>query len=211
MSDPQAAVGLIGRKLGMTQVFGDTGVVPVTVIEAGPCPVVQVKAAERDGYSAVQLAFGQQKASRSPKAERGHAAKAALDYTPRTLREFRVDTTDAFEVGQSLTVTQFEAGDRVKITGTTKGRGFQGVIKRHGFSGRPASHGHPKARNPGTLGPGTNPSRVIKGKKMPGRMGAARQTVRNLRIERVDADRNLIYVRGAVPGTADGVVYVRKV
>lgn len=203
--------GLIGRKLGMTQIFGDTGVVPVTVIEVGPCAVVQVKAAERDGYAAVQLAFGQKKANRSPKAERGHAAKAGLDFTPRTLREFRVDAADEFEVGQNLTVTQFTAGDRVKVTGTTKGRGFQGVVKRHGFRGRPGSHGHPKARNPGTLGPGTNPSRVIKGKKLPGRMGGARETVRNLRIERVDEDRNLIYVRGAVPGTADGVLYVRKV
>lgn len=210
MSDRQAA-GLIGRKLGMTQIFGDTGIVPVTVIEAGPCPVVQVKSVDGDGYSAVQLAFGQLKPSRAPNAERGHAVKAGLDYTPRTLREFRVDAAGEYELGQSLTVTQFEAGDRVKITGTTKGRGFQGVVKRHGFRGRPASHGHPKARNPGSLGPGTNPSRVIKGKKMPGRMGAARQTVRNLRIERVDADRNLIYVRGAVPGAVNGVVYVRKV
>lgn len=205
-----AMAGLIGRKLGMTQLFGDAGIVPVTVIEAGPCPVLQVKAADRDGYSAVQLGFGSRKPKRSTKAELGHAAKAGIDYAPRTLREFPVDEDQTIEVGQNLTVTQFAAGDRIKITGTTKGRGFQGVVKRHGFRGRPASHGHPKSRNPGSLGPGTNPSRVIKGKKLPGRMGAARQTVKNLRVERVDEDRNLIYVRGAVPGAVNGVVYIRR-
>lgn len=203
--------GLIGRKLGMTQIFGETGAaVPVTVIEAGPCPVLQVKTAESDGYAAVQLGFGRKKERRSPKAERGHAQKAGLDYTPRTLREFRVPADAAYEVGQQLGVDLFAAGDRVKVVGTTKGRGFQGVVKRHGFRGRPASHGHPKMRNPGTLGPGTNPSRVIKGKKLPGQMGASQQTVRNLRIERVDAERNLLFVRGAVPGAANSTVYIRK-
>ena len=202
--------GLIGRKLGMTQIFGETGTIPVTVIEAGPCPVVQVKTAETDGYAAVQLAFGRVKDKRATRPERGHAQKAGLDYTPGLLREFRVDSADGVEAGQQLTVEQFAAGDRVKVTGTTKGRGFQGVVKRHGFRGRPATHGHPKARNPGTLGPGTNPSRVIKGKKMPGQMGASRQTVRNLRIERVDAERNLLFVRGAVPGAANSVVLIRK-
>jgi large subunit ribosomal protein L3 len=203
--------GIIGRKLGMTQIFSEAGaVVPVTVVEAGPCPVVQVKTADKDGYSAVQLGFDAQKANRSTKAELGHALKAGLEFAPRTLREFPVDAGAAYEVGQNLTVDQFTAGDKVKVVGTTKGRGFQGVVKRHGFHGRPGSHGHPLARNPGTLGPGTNPSRVIKGKKMPGQMGAAQQTVPNLRVERVDAERNLIYIRGAVPGARNSVVYIRK-
>lgn len=203
--------GIIGRKLGMTQIFSDAGAaVPVTVIEAGPCPVVQIRSGEPDGYSSLQLGFGAVRAERSTRPELGHAQKAGLDYAPRTLREFRVASTEGFEVGQQLTVGQFQEGDRIRVTGTTKGRGFQGVVKRHGFRGRPASHGHPKKRNPGTLGPGTNPSRVIKGRKMPGHMGAAQQTVRNLRIERVDADRNLIYIRGAVPGARNSLVFIRK-
>jgi large subunit ribosomal protein L3 len=203
--------GIIGRKLGMTQIFSDAGAaVPVTVIEAGPCPVVQILHGESDGHSALQLGWDAVRNNRATRAELGHAKKAGLDYAPRTLREFRVASTDGYEVGQQLTVDQFAEGDKIKVTGTTKGRGFQGVVKRHGFRGRPASHGHPKKRNPGTLGPGTNPSRVIKGKKMPGQMGAAQQTVRNLRIERVDADRNLIYIRGAVPGARNSLVFIRK-
>jgi len=203
--------GIIGRKLGMTQIFSDAGAaVPVTVIEAGPCPVTQIRSAETDGYSALQLGFDAVKATRATKAELGHAGKAGLDYAPRTLREFQVDSVDGYQIGQELKVDQFQQGDKIKVTGTTKGRGFQGVVKRHGFRGRPASHGHPKKRNPGTLGPGTNPSRVIKGKKMPGHMGDAQQTVRNLRVERVDAERNLIYVRGAVPGSRNSLVFIRK-
>lgn len=203
--------GIIGRKLGMTQIFDDSGaVVPVTVIEAGPCPVVQVKTEEKDGYRAVQLAWGAKKEKRATQAERGHAAKAGLDFVPRTLREFRIGADEQYEVGQQLTVEQFEVGSRVKVTGTTKGRGFQGVMKRHGFGGRPGSHGHPMARNPGTLGPGTNPSRVIKGKKLPGHMGDARHTVRNLKVVRVDAERNLIFLRGAVPGSRNSLVEIRK-
>jgi large subunit ribosomal protein L3 len=126
------------------------------------------------------------------------------------VREFRVAAPAEYQLGQALTVAQFAAGDRVKVVGTSKGQGFQGVVKRHGFRGRPASHGHPKARNPGTLGPGTNPSRVIKGKKMPGRHGDRQRTVRNLRVERVDAERNLIFVRGAVPGARNSLVLIRK-
>src|SRR5690606_27090373 len=203
--------GIIGRKLGMTQIFDDTGaVVPVTVIEAGPCPVVQVKTEEKDGYRAIQLGWGVKKDKRATRAERGHAAKAGLDFVPRTLREFKIGADEQYEVGQQLTVEQFEVGSRVKVTGTTKGRGFQGVVKRHGFAGRPGSHGHPKARNPGTLGPGTNPSRVIKGKKLPGHMGDTRHTVRNLKVVRVDAERNLIFLRGAVPGSRNSLVEIRK-
>lgn len=203
--------GIIGRKLGMTQIFDDTGaVVPVTVIEAGPCPVVQVKTEEKDGYRAIQLGWGAKKEKRATRAERGHAAKAGLDFVPRTLREFKIGADEQYEVGQQLTVEQFEVGSRVKVTGTTKGRGFQGVVKRHGFAGRPGSHGHPKARNPGTLGPGTNPSRVIKGKRLPGHMGDTRHTVRNLKVVRVDAERNLIFLRGAVPGSRNSLVEIRK-
>jgi large subunit ribosomal protein L3 len=203
--------GLIGRKLGMTQIFADSGAaVPVTVIEAGPCPVTQVKRVDEDGYTAVQLGFGAQREKHASKAERGHAAKAGLEYAPRLLSEFRVGSVDGYEVGQSLTVEQFAPGDRVKVTGRSKGRGFQGVMKRHGFRGRPGSHGHPKARNPGTLGPGTNPSRVIKGKKMPGQMGDTQLTIRNLKIEKVDPERNLLFVRGAVPGAANAIVLIRK-
>ena len=203
--------GIIGRKLGMTQIFSEAGAaVPVTVIEAGPCPVTQIRNAATDGYSALQLGFDAVKAVRATKAELGHAAKAGLEYAPRTLREFQVDSVEGYAVGQELKVDQFQQGDKIKVTGTTKGRGFQGVVKRYGFRGRPASHGHPKKRNPGTLGPGTNPSRVIKGKKMPGHMGNAQQTVRNLRVERVDAERNLIYVRGAVPGSRNSLVFIRK-
>lgn len=202
--------GLIGRKLGMTQIFGENGAVPVTVIEATPCPVTQVKTADSDGYTAVQIAYGVRKSAKATKAELGHATKAGLDYTPRLLREFRLAQPGEWEVGQKMTVEFFAEGDKVKVIGTSKGRGFQGAVKRHGFRGRPASHGHPKKRNVGTLGPGTNPSRVIKGKKMPGQMGDKKKTIRNLRVERIDTERNLIFIRGAVPGARNSVVMIRK-
>ena len=202
--------GIIGRKLGMTQIFDESGaVVPVTVIEAGPCPVVQVRTEDKDGYAAVQLGFGAQKDSRAARAEKGHAAKAGLEKAPRVLKEFRFDEAPA--VGESVTVDGFEKGLRVKVTGVTKGRGFQGVVKRHGFGGGRASHGATRVhRAPGSIGAGTNPSRVIKGKRMPGHMGSAQQTVRNLLVAKVDAERNLLYVRGAVPGPVNGVVFVTK-
>jgi large subunit ribosomal protein L3 len=203
--------GLIGKKIGMTRIFNEAGVqIPVTVIEAGPCPVVQVKSDETDGYSAVQLGFGAQKAKRASKAEVGHAAKAGLEAAPRLMREFTLENGEQYEVGQELTVEQFEAGDRVKVTGRSKGRGFQGVVKRHGFAGRPASHGHSMSRTPGSMGPGTDPSRVIKGKKLPGRMGGTRTTIRNLQIVRVDGERNLIFVKGGVPGARNGYVLISK-
>ena len=203
--------GLIGKKIGMTRIFDETGVqIPVTVIEAGPCAVVQVKSEESDGYPAIQLGFGAQKAKRASKAEVGHAAKAGLEAAPRLMREFAVDNGEQYEVGQQLTVEVFEAGDRVKVTGRSKGRGFQGVVKRHGFAGRPASHGHPMSRTPGSMGPGTDPSRVIKGKKLPGRMGGTRTTIRNLQVVRVDGERNLIFVKGGVPGARNGYVLISK-
>lgn len=202
--------GLIGRKLGMTQLFDEEGAaVPVTVIQAGPCPVVQVKTTDSDGYNAVQLGFGARKEKHSTRPERGHAVKAGLDAAPEVLREFRVADASEYETGQAVTVEHFAVGQRVKVTGTSKGRGFQGVVKRHGFAGRPGGHGHPMARNPGSMGPGTDPSRVIKGKKLPGQMGDARKTIRNLRVERVDEERNLIFLRGSVPGAKNATVLIR--
>jgi len=204
--------GLIGRKLGMSRVYSDKGhAVPVTVIEAGPCPVVQVKEAKGQAQ-AVQLGFGTRKAKRTAKALAGHAAKAGLEAAPHVLRDFRLSggAEEAPKQGDVVTVDIFEPGDRVKITGTTKGRGFQGVVKRHGFAGGPASHGSTRYRNPGSMGPGTDPSRVIKGKKLPGQMGAKRKTEMGLTVVRVDAERNLLFVRGAVPGPMRGIVLVRK-
>jgi large subunit ribosomal protein L3 len=203
--------GIIGKKIGMTRIFDENGAqVPVTVVEAGPCPVTQIKTAETDGYTAVQLGFGAKKAKRAAKAELGHVAKAGLEAAPRVLRELAVNDGDEYELGQTLTVEQFEAGDRVKVTGTSKGRGFQGVVKRHGFAGRPGGHGHPMARNPGSLGPGTDPSRVIKGKKLPGQMGGARSTIRNLQVVRVDGERNLLFIKGGLPGSRDSYVLITK-
>ena len=164
----------------------------MTVIEAGPCPVVQVKTPDDAGYAAVQLGFGAQKDKNASKAERGHAAKANLEHAPELLKEFKVEDASAYQVGQQLTVEQFQPGDRIKIVGKTKGRGFQGVVKRHGFHGRPGSHGHPKARNPGTLGPGTNPSRVI---KLLAHLDAEGIRMRELRI----GDDNLGKARQVLP------------
>jgi large subunit ribosomal protein L3 len=196
--------GLIGRKLGMTRVFADDGTaVPVTVIEAGPCHVVQV----RDG--GVQLGFGARRPKTVSRAEVGHAKKAGLDAAPRVLRVFPV-AGDAPVPGSQVKVDIFSAGELVKVTGTTKGRGFQGVVHRYGFGGGPASHGNTRHRKPGSISPGTDPSRVIKGKRMPGHMGAERHTELGLTVVKVDAERNLLFVRGAIPGSKNGIVTVAK-
>jgi large subunit ribosomal protein L3 len=196
--------GLIGRKLGMTRVFTEEGdSVPVTIIEAGPCRVVRV------GNGSVQLGFGAKRAVRSTRAELGHAKAAGLDAAPIALREF-ASGDPAPQLGETLTVGLFAVGERVKVTGTTKGRGFQGVVHRHGFGGGPATHGNTRHRKPGSISPGTDPSRVIKGKRMPGHMGAERHTELGLRVVRVDAERNLLFVRGAVPGAKDGLLLVTK-
>ena len=203
--------GLIGKKIGMSRIFDEDGAaLSVTVVEAGPCPVLQIKSEETDGYSAVQLGFGAKKDKRASMAEKGHAAKAGVEAAPRLVREFPVAEGDEFELGQSVTVEVFEAGDKVKVTGTSKGRGFQGVVKRWGFAGRPASHGHSAARTPGSLGPGTDPSRVIKGKKLPGRMGGKRTTIGNLQVVRVDAERNLLFIKGGVPGSRNSYLLIQK-
>lgn len=203
--------GLIGKKIGMMRIFDEGGAaVSVTVVEAGPCPVLQIKSAETDGYAAVQLGFGAQKDKRATKAEKGHAAKAGVAVAPRLVREFGVSEKDQYEIGQAITVELFEPGDSVKVTGTSKGRGFQGVVKRWGFAGRPATHGHPMSRTPGSIGPGTDPSRVLKGKKLPGRMGGVRKTIGNLKVVRVDLERNLLFIKGGVPGSRNSYLMIQK-
>jgi large subunit ribosomal protein L3 len=198
------ATGIIGRKLGMTRVFTEDGTaVPVTVIEAGPCHVLQVSASQ------AQLGWGEKKAQRATAAEIGHAKASGLSYAPQIVRSFPAGET-ALERGAKVTVEMFAAGELVKVTGTTKGRGFQGVVHRYGFGGGPASHGNTRHRKPGSISPGTDPSRVIKGKKMPGHMGDVRHTEMGLTVVRVDAERNLIFVRGAVPGSKNGIVTVAK-
>jgi large subunit ribosomal protein L3 len=224
-------IGIIGRKLGMTQIFNENGEqIPCTVIAAEPNPVLSVTDKAAAGYAAVQLGFERQRSareaadgSRTPRgrranrAEIGHAKKAGLDYAPRVLRSFRLDEPGnakieipTYSVGDSVKVDVFAAGEMVKVQGTTKGRGFQGVVKRHGFHGGPNTHGNTRHRKPGSVGPGTDPSRVIKGKKMPGHYGAEQHTQIGLRVEKIDAERNLIYVRGSVAGPKNGIVLVEK-
>jgi large subunit ribosomal protein L3 len=202
---------IIGRKLGMTRVYNDDGrVTPVTVIEAGPCPVVQVRSGDGGAHS-VQIGFGERKAKRTSKALAGHVTPSGVEAAPAQLREFVLGGGDEPpNPGDAITVDIFEAGETVKITGTTKGRGFQGVVKRYGFHGGSQTHGNTRYRRPGSSGPGTDPSRVIKGKKMPGHYGAATHTEVGLEVVRVDAERNLLYVRGAVPGPKTGIVTVKK-
>ena len=206
-----ATKGILGRKLGMTQVWSDDNrLIPVTVIEAGPCRVVQLRTPERDGYSAVQLAFGETKASRLSKPELGHL-KAADAPPSRTLAELRVDALDGFEVGQVIKVDTFEKGERVDVSGISKGKGFAGVMKRHNFAGQGASHGnHKKHRAPGAVGACATPSRVFRGMRMAGQYGSMRVTTLNLEVVEGDAERNLILVKGAVPGSNGSLVFVRN-
>ena len=224
-------IGIIGRKLGMTQIFNQDGQqIPVTVVEAAPNPVTKVMSKESAGFDSVEMGLGSQKIARESKkgertprgrrankAEIGHAAKAGLAAPPAVLRSFRLDDAQgknpeipSFKVGAVITVGVFAVGDTVKVTGTSKGRGFQGVVKRWNFHGGPNTHGNTKHRRPGSIGPGTDPSRVIKGKKMPGHFGAERCTQTHLRVEKIDAERNLIYIRGSVAGPKNGIVLVRK-
>ncbi|WP_025324248.1 50S ribosomal protein L3 [Deferrisoma camini] len=203
------AKGLIGRKLGMTQIFmGGEELIPVTVVEAGPCTVVQKKTREADGYDAIQVGFGDVKPHKVNRPLKGHFRKAGVE-PRRVLREFRVDNPDEFEVGQVLKADMFQPGDLVDVTGFSKGRGFQGVVKRHGFGGGRATHGSMFHRAPGSIGAKEHPGKVWKGKKMAGRMGARRVTVQNLQVVEVDPERNLILLRGAVPGAKNGTVLLR--
>jgi len=224
-------IGIVGKKLGMTQIFNEQGQqIPVTVIEAPPNPVVAVTEAAKVGYASIQLGLGadrtrraSKKGERSPKGRRaslaavGHAKKAGLDVPPRVLRSVRLDEPGnakaqipTYNIGDVVKVDVFAVGDTVKVTGTSKGRGFQGIVKRHKAGGGPNTHGNTKHRRPGSIGPGTDPSRVIKGKAMPGHYGDERHTQTHLRVEKIDADRNLIYVRGSVAGKPGGIVVVRK-
>ena len=200
---------IIGKKIGMTQVFTEDGTrVPVTVIEAGPCPVTSVRDPERDGYSAVQLAFGEAPEHKLTKGELGHLKKA--DAGPlKTLVEFRDPDTE-HAIGEVLTVEQFEPGQRVKVSGVAVGKVFQGTIRRHNFGRGPVSHGSHNVRAPGSIGASADPARVFKGMRMPGRMGGRRVTQRRLEVVEVDAERNLLLIKGAVPGPKNGTVEVRS-
>ena len=204
--------GLIGKKIGMSQVFGDDGaVIPVTVIHAGPCIVLQRKDAAKDGYDAVQLGFGVMKSHRLNKAQQGHLVKAGKGAF-RTLREVRLDATPESSVGAEISAAEvFKAGDRVDVTGTSKGKGYAGVIKRWGFAGFPGSHGtHEYFRHGGSIGNRSFPGRVFKGKKMAGQLGNVRTTVQNLEIVALHANEHLLLLKGSVPGPNGGVVMVRR-
>lgn len=201
--------GLIGKKVGMTQIFDENGAaIPVTVIEAGPCYVTQVRKVETDGYSAIQLGFEEVKPKRLTAGQLGHLKRN--DIPPlRFLREFKAKSPDV-EEGSSITVEVFNAGDYVDVVGTSKGKGFAGAVKRHGFRGGPKTHGQSdRQRAPGSHGAGTTPGRVFKGSRGPGHMGHERVTVHNLKIVQVDKDRNLLAVRGAIPGPKGGVVMIK--
>ena len=203
--------GILGRKLGMTQIFDDANrVIPVSVIEAGPCRVVQLRTPERDGYSAVQLAFGETKAARLNKPLLGHL-KAAAGPPQRYLAELRVEDLSGFELGQMIAADIFEPGERVDVTGISKGKGFTGAMQRHNFKGQGASHGnHKKHRSPGAVGACATPARVFKGVRMAGQHGNTRITTLNLEVVEGDAERGLLLVKGSVPGPAGSLVFVRN-
>ena len=199
---------IIGRKVGMTQIFDETGaVIPVTVIECGPCPVVQIKTTETDGYNAVQLGFGEVKEKKVNKPSKGHFAKASVKPT-KHLREFRLDDVSNMKVGDEIKVDTFEVGESVDIQGITKGKGFQGVIKRHGQHRGPMGHGSMYHRRPGSMGPTSTPGRVFKGKKLPGHMGVDKVTIQNLAIVAIDLDKNAILVKGSVPGNKGSILKI---
>ncbi|ADL42148.1 50S ribosomal protein L3 [Caldicellulosiruptor obsidiansis OB47] len=201
--------GILGKKIGMTQVFDEEGrVIPVTVIEAGPCVVVQKKTVEKDGYSAIQVGFEDIKESKLNKPLRGHFAKHGVK-PKRYLRELRLKDADKYEVGQEIRVDIFQPGERVDVTGISKAKGFQGVIKRHGQQRGPMSHGSMYHRRVGSMGSNTFPARTFPGKKMPGRMGGERVTVLNLQVVKVDPDRNLLLVKGSVPGNKNSLLIIR--
>ena len=203
--------GIIGKKVGMTQVFDEKGeVVPVTVIEAGPCFVTQKKTLEQDGYEAIQIGFEETKSKHLTKGQMGHLEQSGLPLL-RHLREIRLDNVGEYEVGQELTVAMFESGERVDVVGTSKGRGFAGTIKRHNFKRQPKTHGQSdRERAPGSIGATTTPGRVFKGTRMAGHMGVARVTSQNLRVVLVDPERNLLAVNGSVPGANGGLVLVKQ-
>ena len=202
--------GIIGRKIGMTQIFDEKGnVIPVTVIEAGPCVVAQVKTVETDGYNAVQLGYGDVKDKHINKPEAGHFAKAKLA-NKKHLREFKVDDVENYKVGDEVKADVFEAGEKIDVQGISKGKGFQGVIKRHGQHRGPMGHGSMYHRRPGSMGSTSTPGRVFKGKKLPGHMGRVTVTIQNLDVVRVDMDKNVILVRGSVPGAKGAILKIKS-
>lgn len=203
--------GVIGKKVGMTQIFDEKGeVVPVTVIEAGPCFVTQKKTLEQDGYTAIQIGFGETKPKRLTKGQMGHLKKSELPPL-RHLREIRLANVDDYEIGQKLTVAMFEPGEWVDVVGVSKGRGFAGTIKRHNFKRQPKTHGQSdRERAPGSIGASTGRAKVFKGTRMAGHMGMARVTSQNLRVVLVDPERNLLAVNGSVPGANGGLVLVKQ-
>ena len=201
--------GILGKKLGMTQIFTEEGiVVPVTVVEAGPNVVTQVKAVEKDGYNAIQVGFEDAKEKSLNKPQKGHLA--AANVLKKHLKEFRVDAVEEFTVGQEIKADLFAAGEKIDVTGTSKGKGFQGPIKRHGQSRGPESHGSRYHRRPGSMGACSFPGRVFKNKKLAGHMGSVKVTVQNLEVVRVDADKNLILVKGAIPGPKGSMVTIKE-
>lgn len=205
------SIGILGKKLGMTQIYTEEGqAVPVTVVEAGPCSIVDIKTPDRNGYSALSLGFGEAKPQKLTRPVKGIFDAAKVE-PKKVIREFRVDKTDEFSVGQEIKVDLFEAGEKVNVTGVSKGKGFAGVIKRYGFGGNPATHGVSKThRKPGSSGGSSYPGKVFKGKTMPGRMGNERVTVKNLEVVAVDPGNNLLLVKGAVPGAKNALVMVTK-
>ena len=202
--------GIIGKKIGMTQIFDEKGnVVPVTVIEATPNVVAQVKTVETDGYNSIQLGYGEVKDKHINKPEKGHFTKAGLA-AKKHLREFRVEDVENYKVGDEVKADIFEAGEKIDVQGTTKGKGFQGVIKRHGQHRGPMGHGSMYHRRPGSMGPTSTPGRVFKGKKLPGHMGRVTVTIQNLDVVRVDMDKNVILVKGSVPGAKGAILKIKS-
>ena len=201
--------GILGKKIGMTQIFTEEGiVVPVTVVEAGPNVVTQVKTVEKDGYNAIQVGFEDAKEKSLNKPQKGHLA--AANTLKKHLKEFRVDSVEGYTVGQEIKADLFAAGEKIDVTGTSKGKGFQGPIKRHGQSRGPESHGSRYHRRPGSMGACSFPGRVFKNKKLAGHMGSVKVTVQNLEVVRVDADKNLILVKGAIPGPKGSMVTIKE-
>ena len=202
--------GIIGKKIGMTQIFDEKGnVIPVTVIEAGPCVVAQVKTQEKDGYEAIQLGFGEVKTKHINKPEAGHFAKSKIE-NKKHLRELRLEDISNFKVGDEIKADVFTAGEKVDIQGTSKGKGFQGVIKRHGQHRGPMGHGSMYHRRPGSMGATSTPGRVFKGKKLPGHMGRVTVTIQNLDVISVDMDKNVILVKGSVPGAKGAILKIKS-
>jgi large subunit ribosomal protein L3 len=203
------SVGILGTKLGMTQIFDEKGrSIPITVVQAGPCPVTQIKTTQTDGYNAIQLGYGETKEKALSRPELGHLQKS--DSSPlRHLKEYRLEDVSSFELGQVISVAQFEAGQMIDVTGDSTGRGFAGYQKRHNFKRGPMAHGSKNHRLPGSTGAGTTPGRVFPGKRMAGRLGGKQVTVRKLEIVKIDAERNLLLIKGALPGKAGALLNIR--